>query len=262
MQRQLLFGQLLLRNRRRLGRKTEQADAAGRSGDADGFFQNRRMADRIDDQRGTAFDAEPDERIGERLAASIDYFISTAQVRQLQTLVQAVGDDSAHAIHALEYFHHGQSYRTGTIHQCYIVGEHPGARQHIGGDSIGLNDGGAGLGNVFRDDIGIGRRHADRFTEAAIAVHAINLELIADIRASHRAGVAVAAAHHWIDRDQLADAGAVNILADCIDVADKFMADHTWIDGKWIHAMVDVQVGTANAGIAHAYAYLTGLRHR
>jgi hypothetical protein len=75
--------------------------------------------------------------------------------------------------------------------------------------------------------------------------------------------LAVPAVHVRVDRDVLADAEALGPLAQRVDRSDQFVTGRQRELGEEL-AVVDVQVGAADAGLLHAYPHLTrsGVRGR
>ena len=72
----------------------------------------------------------------------------------------------------------------------------------------------------------------------------------------------MAAAHHRIYRDAFAEARRIDAFAQRIDQAEELVADHPRIAGERVMAVIDMDVGAADAGEFHLDPHLAGRRLR
>src|SRR5262249_8255027 len=96
--------------------------------------------------------------------------------------------------------------------------------------------------------------------EPAVAMDSEHLQLAADVRPSHRAGMAAAAADHGIDGHELAHARGGNAAAHHLDAADELVADDPGIGHERVVTLQAVQAGPAAPAVAHAQAHLARSR--
>src|SRR6476646_4289070 len=89
---QLFLRELLLRNRGRMRREAEHADAARWRRDAHRFLQYARMAHRVVDEGRAAIHTALRQRLGQHLTLGVDHIvrIGAALDRQLESLIRLV----------------------------------------------------------------------------------------------------------------------------------------------------------------------------
>jgi len=258
VQRQLLAGELLLGDRRRVRREAQHSVARRRRRDADSLLQDPGVAHRIEDQCGTRLEPQPAERFGQRLARGVDRLVGPTGAGQVQPLVDAIGDENTHPVYPLQDLEHHETDRPRAVDESDVARKHPRAARDVRGHREGLD----GRRGVLRDPrgngVGVRRRRAEVLGEAAVAVDPQHLHSVAHVGPSDRAGVASAAADHGVHGDELAHASHVDALGHRVDAPHELVPDHARVDHERVLAVEDVHVGAADAGVAHAHAHLAG----
>ncbi|ABA53425.1 hypothetical protein BURPS1710b_A0511 [Burkholderia pseudomallei 1710b] len=256
-QRQFLLRQLGLHDRRRLRREAEHTDARGGRREPHRLLEDRRMADRVEDQRRAAVDAASLERVRHRFRRRVDDFVGrrAALARERETLVEAIGDERANAVDVLEHLQQREADGARAVDQRDVGRQHAGARGRVRGDRERLDDRSARVGDLGRNPVGVRGGHAGVLAEAAVAMHAEHGQAAAHVAPADRACVAAPATDDRVDCDDLADARRVDARADRFDSPDELVPDDARIRDERVLAVEDVQIRSADARIAHAHAH-------
>ena len=170
-----------------------------------------------------------------------------------------IGDDAAGAVQTGD-LQHRQPDGPRAVDQDGIARVDSGARQHVRRDGERLGQGRDLDGQVGRDRHAVGGRHGDVVAEAAVAMHAQDFEVAADVGPADAAWIAVPARDDGIDDHPVAGCQSFDAGADRDDMAGELVSDHPRIASEWVGAMEDVDVGAADARPLDPHQHLARTR--